>query len=93
LEYCTFKIYFQSVLPRYNNNYYGIQLFTFIEHVSLGHYVVLLGFNHSKRLIIYNDPNSNFEQCKISYDFFEKARKSCGTDQDLILVNELLATN
>ncbi|GAB6028687.1 hypothetical protein CHUAL_004512 [Chamberlinius hualienensis] len=51
-----------------------------------GHYVVLVGYDSTKEIIYYNDPNLSEGFCHISYESFEKARTSKGTDQDLVLV-------
>ncbi|CAL1272429.1 unnamed protein product [Larinioides sclopetarius] len=50
-----------------------------------GHYIVLCGFNKTEGKILYRNP-SVFNICTIPYDSFEVARKSFGTDEDVLFV-------
>ncbi|GIY59790.1 protein GUCD1 [Caerostris darwini] len=51
-----------------------------------GHYVVLCGFNKTERKILYRNPSVINKVCTIPYDSFEIARKSFGTDEDVLFV-------
>ncbi|KAF8795334.1 Protein GUCD1 like protein [Argiope bruennichi] len=51
-----------------------------------GHYIVLCGFNKTERKILYRNPSVFNKVCTIPYDSFEVARKSFGTDEDVLFV-------
>eukprot|EP00897_Mesotaenium_endlicherianum_P006085 jgi/Mesen1/5504/ME000277S04718 len=51
-----------------------------------GHYVVLCGFDQRSQEYEIRDPASSSEVGKISADALEEARKTYGTDEDLLLV-------
>ncbi|XP_025092688.1 protein GUCD1-like isoform X2 [Pomacea canaliculata] len=52
-----------------------------------GHYIVLCGFDRRKGLLFYKNPNAHGEDvCCCRLDKFEKARKSHGTDEDILFV-------
>ncbi|CAF0876833.1 unnamed protein product [Brachionus calyciflorus] len=51
-----------------------------------GHYIILLGYDDTKQLIFYRNPASNHNFSYTSYLNFEIARKSFGTDQDILFI-------
>ncbi|GFU22768.1 protein GUCD1 [Nephila pilipes] len=51
-----------------------------------GHYIVLCGFNKMERKVLYRNPSVFNKVCTIPYDSFEVARKSFGTDEDVLFV-------
>jgi hypothetical protein len=52
-----------------------------------GHFVVVVGFDRSKNLVYYKNPDGRTEElCGIQTEQFQKARMSDGTDQDTLLV-------
>ncbi len=51
-----------------------------------GHYVLVVGFDSLKRKIVYRNPTLRDRVCVMSYDQFNEARMSYGTDEDVILV-------
>ncbi|CAL1272430.1 unnamed protein product [Larinioides sclopetarius] len=51
-----------------------------------GHYIVLCGFNKTEGKILYRNPSVFNKVCTIPYDSFEVARKSFGTDEDVLFV-------
>lgn len=52
-----------------------------------GHYIVLCGYNADKCVIFYHNPSLKEVECCVSISSFEEARKSYGTDEDIIFVN------
>ncbi|KAB0791565.1 hypothetical protein PPYR_03365 [Photinus pyralis] len=52
-----------------------------------GHYIVLCGYNKSRRKVYYRNPSFHNRVCVMSIDALEDARKSYGTDEDLILID------
>lgn len=51
-----------------------------------GHYIVLIGYDDSRRLVFYRNPSSSNDFSFTSYSSFECARRSFGTDEDLIFI-------
>ena len=52
-----------------------------------GHYVIAIGFDIPKRKIYYRNPTLRDRVCVMSYERFDEARNSYGTDEDVIFVN------
>ena len=52
----------------------------------LGHFVVLIGYDDNKKLIFYRNPATSKKLSFTSYFNFEIARKSFGTDQDILFI-------
>ena len=52
----------------------------------LGHFIVLVGYDDNKRLIFYRNPATSKKLSFTSYFNFEIARKSFGTDQDILFI-------
>lgn len=51
-----------------------------------GHYVVVCGHDLKKKKIFYKNPSYDEEVCCSRMDRFDKARKSHGTDEDVLLI-------
>lgn len=51
-----------------------------------GHYIVLCGYNVLNRKVYYRNPSLSDRVCVMPIETLEQARKSYGTDQDLILI-------
>ncbi|XP_061163337.1 protein GUCD1-like [Saccostrea echinata] len=51
-----------------------------------GHYVVVCGFDLKKKYIFYKNPSYDEDVCCSRMDKFDKARKSHGTDEDILLI-------
>ncbi|XP_022906606.1 protein GUCD1 isoform X1 [Onthophagus taurus] len=51
-----------------------------------GHYVVVCGYNTITQKIYYRNPSFQDRLCIMSLETFEDARKSYGTDEDVILI-------
>lgn len=52
----------------------------------LGHFIVVIGFDDARRVIVYRNPSSDFEISFTSYENFERARLSFGTDEDILFI-------
>lgn len=52
-----------------------------------GHYVVICGFDSSTGEFEIRDPASTWKHVKISSDCLEEARKTFGTDEDLLVIS------
>ncbi len=52
----------------------------------LGHFVVLVGYDSMRQRIFYRNPASSKQLCFTTYICFEVARRSFGTDQDIIFI-------
>uniref|UniRef100_A0A7S3E4B4 Uncharacterized protein n=1 Tax=Chloropicon laureae TaxID=464258 RepID=A0A7S3E4B4_9CHLO len=52
----------------------------------VGHYVLLYGYDSEAREFAVKDPASHQHKCTIKEVALEKARKSFGTDEDVIIV-------
>lgn len=57
-----------------------------------GHYVCLTGVDREKRLIYFSNPSAKHPVCVSSVEEVETARKSYGTDEDLIFIFDTLKT-
>ncbi|KAA0713920.1 Protein GUCD1 [Triplophysa tibetana] len=51
-----------------------------------GHFIVVCGFNRKTDSIFYNNPAYSDRVCCTSFKNFEEARRSYGTDEDIMLV-------
>ncbi|EGF78764.1 hypothetical protein BATDEDRAFT_12878, partial [Batrachochytrium dendrobatidis JAM81] len=51
-----------------------------------GHYIVLIGYDAARDVVYYRDPGVSDTLCSVKVDCLDKARMSCGTDCDLIVV-------
>ena len=56
------------------------------EHYE-GHYIVLCGYDTEKGVIFCKNPSLEDSECCVNIPSFDKARKSYGTDEDIIFVN------
>ena len=52
-----------------------------------GHFIVLIGYDDLKRVVFYRNPASSSNFSFTSYLNFEIARKSFGTDQDILFIH------
>ena len=52
----------------------------------LGHYVVVMWFDDERDAYLILDPASSMEQQWLSRDDFDRARRSPGTDEDLLFI-------
>ena len=52
-----------------------------------GHYVVVCGYDLPRKKIIYRNPSLCDRECEMSFQNFENARSSYGTDDDVIFVD------
>lgn len=60
------------------NNEYG----SWMLYWYIGHYITLIGYDHTEDLFIYRDPAVVDSFCTIAADEFDAARQSDGTDND-----------
>jgi len=51
-----------------------------------GHYIVVTGYDSSKRLVYYENPSVRQGECCMSYGDFNAARRAYGTDEDIIFI-------
>lgn len=51
-----------------------------------GHFVVVCGFNRKTGSIFYNNPAYSDRVCCTSFSNFEEARRSYGTDEDILFI-------
>ena len=54
-----------------------------------GHYIVVLAYSADTDCYVIRDPAANEEHITIAAPVFEAARRSFGTDEDIILVRTL----
>lgn len=54
-----------------------------------GHYVLAVGFDIPKRKIYYRNPSLRDRVCCMSFERFDEARNSYGTDEDVIFVQAI----
>jgi hypothetical protein len=54
-----------------------------------GHYVLAVGFDLPKQKIYYRNPTLRDRVCTMSFDRFNEARTSYGTDEDVIFVGTI----
>merc|ERR1712150_257969 len=52
-----------------------------------GHYVLAVGYDIPKKRLYYRNPSLRDRVCVMSFDHFDEARNSYGTDEDVIFVN------
>ena len=52
-----------------------------------GHYVVLCGYDTEAGVVFCKNPSLQDVECSVNIPSFETARKSYGTDEDIIFVN------
>ena len=52
-----------------------------------GHYVVMSGYKLKEKKIIYRNPGYVDRECVTSFEIFDDARTSYGTDEDVIFVD------
>ena len=52
-----------------------------------GHYVVMCGYNLNLKQIIYRNPGHSDRECVTSFEIFDDARTSYGTDEDVLFVD------
>lgn len=52
-----------------------------------GHYVLAVGYDIPKRKIYYRNPTLRDRVCMMSYERFDEARNSYGTDEDVIFIS------
>ena len=52
-----------------------------------GHYVVLCGYKWAEKKIIYRNPGYSNRECVMSFQMFDDARTSYGTDEDVVFVD------
>lgn len=52
----------------------------------LGHFIVLIGFDDTRKMVVYRNPSSDFAISFTSYENFERARLSFGTDEDILFI-------
>ena len=52
-----------------------------------GHYVLVCGYMLKERQIVYRNPSVGDRECVMSFDAFENARTSYGTDEDVIFID------
>ncbi|ELT90580.1 hypothetical protein CAPTEDRAFT_171371 [Capitella teleta] len=58
-------------------------------NVYQGHFIVVVGFNTKDKTIYYKNPSYKEEVCCCSMKSFEIARKSYGTDEDILFVDSV----
>ncbi|XP_014664062.1 PREDICTED: protein GUCD1-like [Priapulus caudatus] len=56
-----------------------------------GHFIVVCGYNKAERLLLYKNPATRDGLCAMTYDSFEEARHSYGTDEDILFVHKPLS--
>jgi hypothetical protein len=52
-----------------------------------GHYVVISGFDSEEQEFIIHDPSSSAPSLRVAAAILDQARRSFGTDEDLLLVS------
>lgn len=55
-------------------------------HNYCGHFIVLIGYDDNRQIVFYRNPASSKNLSITSYANFEKARKSYGTDEDVLFI-------
>ena len=51
-----------------------------------GHYVTMCGYNLKEKKIIYRNPGHSDRECVTSFEIFDEARTSYGTDEDVVFI-------
>ena len=64
-----------------------------VETSYQGHYVVVCGYDLPRETIIYRNPSLHDRECAMSFQKFEEARSSYGTDHDVIFVDIITSTS
>jgi hypothetical protein len=73
------------VVPSDHNGVSSCCLKRFVPYV--GHYIVLVGVDRARSRILYRDPaQPSGAVCSCALSWFQRARQSTGTDQDLVFV-------
>jgi len=62
-----------------------------LHPLHAGHYIVVAGYCPETDRYVIRDPAGEAEHLTISADTFEAARRSFGTDEDIILVRSSLS--
>ena len=57
-----------------------------------GHYIVLCGYDTGTGVVFYKNPSLEEIECCVNISLFDLARKSHGTDEDIIFINTLNTT-
>jgi len=52
----------------------------------MGHFIMVIGFDNEKELIFYRNSSCNEILSYTGFSSFEIARKSYGTDQDILFI-------
>ncbi|XP_065830492.1 protein GUCD1-like [Oscarella lobularis] len=73
---CCFRFFHSEKRNRHSNK----------DEEYAGHYIVVCGYNKSKRTIAYHDPALEQGPTHTSLEVFEQARKCHGTDEDIVFV-------
>ncbi|XP_037091598.1 protein GUCD1-like [Pollicipes pollicipes] len=73
---------------RCHTNQAGSELTTCFPCISeyKGHYIVLYGYDLSKRVVFYRNPTFRDRECCMSVAALDQCRRSYGTDEDIIFV-------
>lgn len=94
------RYYSKNTIPGFNNNNHesnskrislsfpGFKEFIPSNESSFqGHYVVVCGYDLPKQKLIYRNPSLCDRECIMSFQNFENARTSYGTDDDVLFVD------
>ncbi|XP_055599302.1 protein GUCD1 [Uranotaenia lowii] len=57
-----------------------------LKPTYMGHYIVLCGYDMRIEKFLYRNPAFKDKICYMSFEAVERARKACGTDEDVILI-------
>lgn len=57
-----------------------------------GHFICLTGFDKERNLIYFSNPAADLPVCVCNAEDLDRARKSYGTDEDIIFVDDRLST-
>ena len=52
----------------------------------MGHFIMVVGFDSGKELVFYRNSSCTKKLSYTGYSSFETARKSFGTDQDILFI-------
>ena len=98
-EACQY--YSKNTIPQYHNNnkqdsntkrqtlsFPGLKDLCPSNDMSFqGHYVVVCGYDLPNKKLIYRNPSLCDRECIMSFENFENARTSYGTDDDVLFVD------
>ena len=94
-ESCNY--YSKNIIPRNNTQNSNSNAMTFpsLKDFCLsptdasyqGHYVLACGYDLPRQKIVYRNPSLCDRECVMSFQTFEDARSSYGTDDDIIFVD------